>query len=145
MMEEDVFPVTRRIEIACIDNKLSPMMLLHTTPDRDGPSTSKSIPLLSTGLGVTLIPSTMKVNLTITHGETKPGVTLAPTVQENCGLLNSVANVSKTFKHVNSRKITSCVLRACTDQLAGAFTDKFNLSLSQSVVHCSCTQMTITQ
>ena len=27
MREEDVFPVTRRVEIACNDNKLSPMML----------------------------------------------------------------------------------------------------------------------
>jgi hypothetical protein len=27
MREEDVFPVTQSIEIACNDNKLSPMML----------------------------------------------------------------------------------------------------------------------
>ena len=27
MREEDVFPVTHRIEIVCNDNKLSPMML----------------------------------------------------------------------------------------------------------------------
>uniref|UniRef100_A0A4W5QNX4 LIM zinc-binding domain-containing protein n=1 Tax=Hucho hucho TaxID=62062 RepID=A0A4W5QNX4_9TELE len=37
----------------------------------DGPSTSKSIPLQSTGLGVTLIPSTINANPTITPGETK--------------------------------------------------------------------------
>jgi hypothetical protein len=30
--------------------------------------------------------------------------------------------------------ITSCVLKACEDQLAGVFTDIFNLSLSQSSV-----------
>ena len=72
MREEDVFPVTHSFEIACNDNKLSPMMLLHTAPDHDGPSTSKSIPLQSTGLGVTLIPLTINANLTITPGETKP-------------------------------------------------------------------------
>jgi hypothetical protein len=49
-----------------------------------------------------------------------------------------MANVSKTFKRVNPRKavgldgIPSRVLRACTDQLAGVFTDIFNQSLSQS-------------
>ena len=52
----------------------------------------------------------------------------------------SVADVSKTFKRVNPHKaaspdnIPSCVLRACADQLAGVFTDIFNLSLSQSAV-----------
>ena len=52
----------------------------------------------------------------------------------------SVADASKTFKHVNPRKasgpdsIPSRVLRACADQLAGVFTDIFNLSLSQFVV-----------
>ncbi|XP_070978073.1 TSC22 domain family protein 2-like isoform X2 [Oncorhynchus clarkii lewisi] len=38
----------------------------NPVPDHDGPSTSKSIPLQSTGLGVTLIPSTINVNPTIT-------------------------------------------------------------------------------
>ena len=48
--------------------------------------------------------------------------------------------MSKTFKRVNPRKaagpdgISSRVLRACADQLAGVFTDIFNLSLSQSAV-----------
>ena len=57
-----------------------------------------------------------------------------------CGHSFSMANVSKTFKHVNPRKsagpdgIPSCVLRACADQLAGVFTDIFNQSLSQSAV-----------
>jgi hypothetical protein len=70
LLREDVFPVTHSIEIACSD-KLSPTMLGHTAPDHDGPSTSKSIPLQSTGLGVTLIPSTMNANPTITPGETQ--------------------------------------------------------------------------
>jgi hypothetical protein len=47
------------------------MMLWHTASDHDGPSTSKSILLQSTGLSVTLIPSTTNANLTITPGETK--------------------------------------------------------------------------
>jgi hypothetical protein len=55
MREEDVFPVTHSVEIACNDNK---------------PSTSKSILLQSTGLGAMLIPSTINVNPTITPGET---------------------------------------------------------------------------
>ena len=47
----------------------------------------------------------------------------------------SVADVSKTFTRVNPRKA------AGPDQLAGVFTNVFNLSLSQSAVpHCSCTQ-----
>jgi hypothetical protein len=48
MREEDVFPVTHRVAIN--DNKLNPMMLCHTAPVHDGPSTSKSIPLQSIGL-----------------------------------------------------------------------------------------------
>jgi hypothetical protein len=72
MKEEDVFPVTHSVEIACNDNKRSPMMLWLTAPDHDGPSTSKSILLQSTGLSVTLIPSTINLNPTITPGETKP-------------------------------------------------------------------------
>ena len=59
LREEDVFRVAHSVEIAYNDNKLSPMMLLHTPPDHDGPSTSKSILLQSTGFGVTLIPSTI--------------------------------------------------------------------------------------
>ena len=51
-----------------------------------------------------------------------------------------MAEVSKTIKRVNPRKaagphgISSRVLKACADQLAGVFTDIFNLSLSQSAV-----------
>ena len=52
----------------------------------------------------------------------------------------SVTDVSKTFKLVNPRKdagpdgIPSHVLRARADQLAGVFTEIFNLSLSDSAV-----------
>ena len=48
--------------------------------------------------------------------------------------------MSKTFKRVNLRKaagsdvISSRILRACANQLAGVFPDIFNLSLSQSAV-----------
>ena len=70
MKEEYVFPVTHSAEIACNDNKLSPMTLWHTAPDHDSSSTSKSIVLQSTGLGVALIPSSINANLTITPGET---------------------------------------------------------------------------
>ena len=51
-----------------------------------------------------------------------------------------MADVRKTFKRVNPRLnlllkcLTTCVLSACADQLAGVFTDIFNLSLSQSAV-----------
>ena len=68
--------------------------------------------------------------------------TVPPTrpAPKDCGLSFSVATVSKTFKHVNPRRavspddIPSRVLRACANQLAGVFTDIFNLSLSQSAV-----------
>ncbi len=51
----------------------------------------------------------------------------------------SVADVTRSFKRVNIRKavgpdgIPGRVLRACAFQLAGVFTDIFNLSLSLSV------------
>ena len=60
---------------------------------------------------------------------------------KDCGLSFSVANVSKTFKHVNPRKAAGpdgipnrMLIRACADQLADVFTGIFNLSLSQSAV-----------
>ena len=59
---------------------------------------------------------------------------------KDCWLSFSVADVSKIFKRVNPRKaagpdgIPSHILRACADQLAGVFTNIFNLSLSQSAV-----------
>jgi hypothetical protein len=58
-----------------------------------------------------------------------------PTTKD-CGLSFSLADMSKTFKSVNARKaadpgvIPSRVIKACADQLAGVFTDIFNLSLS---------------
>ena len=59
---------------------------------------------------------------------------------KDCGFSFSVSDVSKTFQCVNPRKaagpdgIPSRLLSACTDQLAGVFTDIFNLSLFQSSV-----------
>jgi hypothetical protein len=64
----------------------------------------------------------------------------AHTSHEDCMFPISVADLRKTFERVNPRKaagpgsIPCCVLRACADQLAGVFTDTFNLSLFQSVV-----------
>ena len=46
----------------------------------------------------------------------------------------TAANMSKTFKSVDPRKPQIASLAACTDQLAGVFTDVFNQSLSQSAV-----------
>jgi hypothetical protein len=52
----------------------------------------------------------------------------------------SIANVSKTFKQVNIHKaagpdgLPGRVLHACADQLAGVFTDIFNMSLIESVI-----------
>jgi hypothetical protein len=68
---------------------------------------------------------------------TVPPTEAAP---KDCGLSFSVADVSKTFKSVNSRKaagpdsIPRRILRACAVQLAGVFKGIFNLSLSQSAV-----------
>jgi hypothetical protein len=68
------------------------------------------------------------------------------TANKDCGLSFSVADVSKTFKWVNPCKtadpdgIPRRVLRACADQMAGDFTDTFNLSLSQSAVP-TCVKM----
>ncbi len=66
----------------------------------------------------------------------------APTAaaEEVSPLLLSVADVTRSFKRENIRKavgpdgIPGRVLKACTLQLAGVFTDIFNLSLSLSVV-----------
>ena len=68
--------------------------------------------------------------------------TVPPTqpATKDCGLSFSIADVSKTFKRVNSRKaagpdcIPSRVVRACSDQLAGVLMDIFNLTLPQSAV-----------
>ncbi|CDQ96003.1 unnamed protein product, partial [Oncorhynchus mykiss] len=67
-------------------------------------------------------------------------VRLTRSATKTCRLSFTAADVSKTFKRVNPRKaagpggIPSRGLRACSDQLAGVFTDIFNQSLSQSAV-----------
>ncbi len=64
----------------------------------------------------------------------------APAAAEVSPLSLSVADITRSFKRVNIRKavgpdgISGRVLRACAFQLAGFFTDIFNLSLSLSVV-----------
>ncbi len=74
--------------------------------------------------------------------------------EEVSPLTLSVADVTRSFKRVNIRKavgpdgIPGRVLKACAFQLAGVFTDIFNLSLSMSVVpacfkkihHCAHTE-----
>ena len=53
-------------------------------------------------------------------------------------IMLSVADMSNTFKQVNIHKaagpdgLPGRVLRACADQLAGVFTDIFNMSLIES-------------
>ena len=63
--------------------------------------------------------------------------TVPPTwsAPKDCGLSFSVADLSKTFTRVNTCKAAApdgipSIPRACTDQLAGVFTDIFNLSIS---------------
>ncbi len=64
----------------------------------------------------------------------------APAAEEVSAISISVADVTRSFKWVNIHKavgpdgISGRVLRACAFQLAGVFTDIFNLSLSLSVV-----------
>ena len=83
-----------------------------------------------------VIPSVRQSNRQNVSTETK---WMRP-IPKDCRLSLSVANGSKTFKRVNPRKaagidgIPSRVLNACSDQLAGVFTDILNLSLSQSAV-----------
>ncbi len=72
----------------------------------------------------------------IAHTESAP----TAAAEEASPLSLSVADVTRSFKRVNIRKavgpdgIPGHVLRACAFQLAGFFTDTFNLSLSLSVV-----------
>ena len=67
-------------------------------------------------------------------------VTLKLAVLDDCVIMLSAADVSKTFKQVNIHKaagpdrLPGRVLRACADQLASVFTDMFNLSLSESEI-----------
>ena len=64
----------------------------------------------------------------------------ASAVPDDCVITLSVAEVSKTFKQVNIHKaagpegLPGCVLQACADQLAGVFTDIFNMSLIESEI-----------
>ena len=86
-----------------------------------------------------------KLNTFFAHFEDNTAPPTRPATKD-CGLSFSVADVSKTFKCVNPCKaagldgIPSLILRACADQLAGVFTDLFNLSLSHSDVP-SCFKM----
>ncbi len=70
------------------------------------------------------------------HTESAP----AAVAEEVSAISISVADVTRSFKRVNIHKavgpdgIPGRVLRACAFQLAGVFTDIFNLSLSLSVV-----------
>ncbi len=72
------------------------------------------------------------------HTESAPAPAAA--AEEVSPLSLSVADVTRSFKRVNIRKavgpvgIPGRVLKACAFQLAGDFTDIFNLSLSLSVV-----------
>ncbi len=84
------------------------------------------------------------------HTESAP----AAVAEEASAFSISVADVTRSFKRVNIHKavgpdgIPGLVLRACAFQLAGVFTDIFNLSLSLSVVpscfkkihHCAHTK-----
>ncbi len=80
----------------------------------------------------------MLVSRLITPAHTESAHTTA--AEEVSPLTLSVADVTRSFKRVNIRKavgpdgIPSRVLKACAFQLAGVFTDIFNLSLSLSVV-----------
>ena len=73
----------------------------------------------------------------------------ASTVPDDCVITLSVAEVSKTFKQVNIHKaagpdgLPGRVLRACVDQLAGVFTDLFNVSLIESVIPICFKQTTV--
>ena len=73
----------------------------------------------------------------------------ASAVPGDCVITLSVADVSKTFKQVNIHKVVGPdglpgrVLRACADQLAGVFTDIFNMSLIESVIPACFKQTTI--
>ncbi|KAM9432956.1 uncharacterized protein ACWYII_016820 [Salvelinus alpinus] len=73
----------------------------------------------------------------------------ASAVPGDCVITLSVADVSKTFKQVNMHKaagpdrLPGRVLRAFADQLAGVFTDIFNMSLIESVIPTCFKQTTI--
>ncbi len=82
---------------------------------------------------------------TTAHTESAP----AAAAEEVSPLSLSVMDVTRSFKRVNIRKavgpdgIPGHVLKACAFQLAGVFTDIFNLSLSLSVVPACFKKSTI--
>jgi hypothetical protein len=101
-----------------------------------------------------LLNTRLVVNETVFTAEaTVVANTVPPTwpTTKDCWLSFSVVDVSKTFERVNSRRaagpdgILSRVLRACAEQLAGVFTDIFNLSLFQSAVPTCFKMATIVQ
>ena len=71
----------------------------------------------------------------------------ASAVPDDCVIKLSIADVSKTFKQVNIHAgpdgLPGRVLRGCADQLAGVFTDIFNMSLIESVIPTCFKQTTI--
>ena len=73
----------------------------------------------------------------------------ASAVPDDWVITLSVANVSKTYKQGNIHKaagpdgLPERMLRACADQLAGVFTDIFNMSLIESVIPTCSKQTTI--
>jgi hypothetical protein len=73
----------------------------------------------------------------------------ASAVLDDCVITFSIADVSKTFKQVNIHKaagpdgLPGRVLWACAEQLAGVFTDIFNMSLIESVIPTCFKQTTI--
>ena len=73
----------------------------------------------------------------------------ASTVPDDSVITLSGTDVSKTLKQVNIHKasgpdgLPERVLRACADQLAGVFTDIFNMSLIESVIPTCFKQTTI--
>ena len=62
----------------------------------------------------------------------------ASAVPDDCVIMLSATDVSKTFKQVNIHKaagpdgLPGRVLRACSDQLAGGFTHIFNSSWAET-------------
>jgi hypothetical protein len=70
-------------------------------------------------------------------------------VPDDCVIMLSATDESKTFKQVNIHKaavpegLPGRVLQACADQLASVFTDVFNLSLSESVIPTCFNETTI--
>ena len=71
----------------------------------------------------------------------------APAILDDCVILLSIADVSKTIKQVHKATgpdgVPGCVHRECADQLASVLTDIFNRSLTQSVIPTCFKQTTL--